>query len=37
VRLDGRTVHNYTVRTTNRGVEVTVPTSTGTHTLEVLG
>jgi hypothetical protein len=37
VKLDGRTVNNYTVRTTNRGAEVTVPTSTGTHTLEVLG
>jgi hypothetical protein len=37
VKLDGRTVNNYTVRTTNRGAEVTVPTSAGTHTLEVLG
>jgi hypothetical protein len=35
VALDGHTVHNYEVRTTNRGVEVTVPTSAGNHTLTI--
>ena len=35
VLLDGQAVHNYQVTTTNRGTEVTVPTSTGTHTLTV--
>jgi hypothetical protein len=35
VLLDGQAVHNYQVSTTNRGTEVTVPTSTGTHTLTV--
>jgi hypothetical protein len=35
VVLDGRTVHNYEVRQTNRGVEVTVATGGGHHTLEV--
>jgi hypothetical protein len=35
VLLDGQVVHNYQVTTTNRGTEVTVPTSTGTHTLTV--
>jgi hypothetical protein len=37
VRLDGRTVHRYRVRTTNRGVEVTVPARPGRrHVLEVV-
>jgi hypothetical protein len=35
VMLDGHTVHNYEVRTTNRGVEVTVSTSAGHHTLTI--
>jgi len=35
VLLDGQAVHNFQVTTTNRGTEVTVPTSTGTHTLTV--
>jgi hypothetical protein len=35
VVLDGQAVHNYQVTATNRGIEVTVPTSTGTHTLTV--
>jgi len=35
VVLDGRQVHNYTVRQTNRGTEVTVPTSAGAHTLTI--
>jgi hypothetical protein len=35
VTLDGHTVHNYQVRTTNRGVEVTVPTGAGHHTLTI--
>ena len=35
VVLDGRTVHNYQVRQTNRGTEVTVATSAGQHTLVV--
>jgi hypothetical protein len=35
VRLDGRVVHHYRTSTTNRGVEVTVPTGPGHHTLEV--
>jgi hypothetical protein len=35
VVLDGRKVSGYDVRTTNRGTEVTVPTTAGTHTLEI--
>jgi hypothetical protein len=35
VTLDGRTVHNYRVRRTNRGEEVTVATKPGEHTLVV--
>ena len=35
VTLDGRTVHNYQVRTTNRGVEVTIATGAGNHTLTI--
>jgi hypothetical protein len=35
VVLDGRQVHNYTVRQTNRGTEVTVPTTSGAHTLTI--
>jgi hypothetical protein len=35
VVLDGRTVHDYRVRATNRGVEVTVRTSAGHHRLTV--
>ncbi|MDQ1740853.1 MAG: hypothetical protein QOE53_2505 [Pseudonocardiales bacterium] len=35
VKLDGRTVHNYRVAQTNRGVEVTVPTGKGWHTLTI--
>jgi hypothetical protein len=36
VTLDGRAVHGYGKRTTNRGVEITVPTTaTGQHTLTV--
>ena len=35
VTLDGRAVHDYTVRQTNRGAEVTVATGPGTHTLRV--
>ena len=35
VVLDGRTVHNYKVRETNRGTEVTVSTGPGRHTLTV--
>jgi hypothetical protein len=35
VVLDGREVHNYTVRQTNRGTEVTVPTTGGAHTLNI--
>jgi hypothetical protein len=35
VLLDGQAVHNYRVSVTNRGTEVTVPTSTGQHTLVV--
>ena len=35
VKLDGRTVHNYRVAHTNRGTEVTVPTSKGRHTLTI--
>jgi hypothetical protein len=35
VVLDGRAVHNYQVRQTNRGTEVTVPTSAGHHTLVI--
>jgi len=33
-RLDDRPVP-YDTRTTNRGLEVTVPTTPGTHTLEI--
>ncbi|MBO0771891.1 MAG: glycogen debranching protein, partial [Actinobacteria bacterium] len=35
VMLDGQAVHDYQVRETNRGTEVTVPTSTGHHTLTI--
>jgi len=35
VVLDGRTLHNYRVRETNRGTEVTVPTTAGHHTLTI--
>ncbi|MGZ4601762.1 hypothetical protein [Oryzihumus sp.] len=35
VTLDGRVVRDYTVTTTNRGVEVTVPTTAGHHVLTV--
>jgi hypothetical protein len=35
VALDGRSVHNYRVRETNRGTEVTAPTGPGHHTLIV--
>jgi hypothetical protein len=35
VTLDGRTVHNFKVRQTNRGTEVTVRTTAGHHTLTV--
>jgi hypothetical protein len=35
VVLDGGAVHNYRVVETNRGVEVTVATSAGHHTLTV--
>ncbi|WP_270889563.1 hypothetical protein [Pedococcus sp. 5OH_020] len=37
VFLDGRRVHHVTVRQTNRGAEVTVPTTAGAHTLTVTG
>jgi hypothetical protein len=37
VELDGRRVQNYEVLQTNRGAEVTVPTSAGHHTLVVTG
>jgi hypothetical protein len=35
VILDGHTVHNYEVRETNRGTEVTVATTAGHHTLTI--
>lgn len=35
VMLDGQAVHDYQVRQTNRGTEVTVPTGTGHHTLTI--
>ncbi len=35
VVLDGRTLHHYQVRETNRGTEVTVETTAGHHTLTV--
>jgi hypothetical protein len=35
VVLDGRQVHNYTVRQTNRGTEVTIATTAGGHTLTI--
>jgi hypothetical protein len=35
VALDGHAVHDYRVVTTNRGVEVTVATTAGSHTLTV--
>jgi hypothetical protein len=35
VVLDGRQVHNYQVVETNRGTEVTAPTSAGSHTLTI--
>ncbi|HEY7048749.1 MAG TPA: hypothetical protein VH373_16125 [Jatrophihabitantaceae bacterium] len=36
VRLDGQVVHNFHVRQTNRGNEVTVPTGDGQHTLTII-
>jgi hypothetical protein len=36
VVLDGTAVHNYTVVQTNRGSEVTIPTSAGHHVLTVI-
>ena len=36
ITLDGKTVHEYLVRTTNRGTEVTVPTGPGHHVLTIL-
>jgi hypothetical protein len=35
VVLDGKTVDNFEVRETNRGTEVTVPTTSGHHTLTI--
>jgi hypothetical protein len=35
VVLDGKAVHNYTVVQTNRGNEVTIPTTAGHHTLTI--
>ncbi|HZC39874.1 MAG TPA: hypothetical protein VE343_04310 [Streptosporangiaceae bacterium] len=35
VMLDGQAVHDYQVRQTNRGTEVTVPAGTGLHTLTI--
>ena len=35
VQLDGRSLDGWTTRTTNRGLEVTLPTGTGSHTLVV--
>ena len=35
VVLDGRLLHDYRVRATNRGTEVTVPTTAGHHTLTI--
>ncbi|HEY3630407.1 MAG TPA: hypothetical protein VGL21_05880 [Jatrophihabitantaceae bacterium] len=35
VLLDGRAVRQYTLRTTNRGAEVSVPTRPGRHTLTI--
>jgi hypothetical protein len=35
VVLDGKAVHNYKVVQTNRGNEVTIPTSVGSHTLTI--
>jgi hypothetical protein len=35
VVLDGRHVHHFTVRHTNPGTEVTVPTTGGAHTLTI--
>jgi hypothetical protein len=35
VSLDGRAISNFVTRTTNRGLEVTVPTKAGRHTLLV--
>jgi hypothetical protein len=35
VVLDGRRLHNYRVLETNRGTEVTVPTTAGHHTLTI--
>jgi hypothetical protein len=35
VVLDGRRVHNFQVVETNRGTEVTVPTTSGHHTLTI--
>jgi hypothetical protein len=36
VVLDGKVVHRWTARTTNRGLEVTVPTRSGSHTVVVV-
>jgi hypothetical protein len=35
VVLDGKSIHNYKVRETNRGTEVTVSTTSGHHTLTI--
>src|SRR4029453_1578965 len=35
VVLDGKTVHNYQVRQTNRGTEVTWPPTSGPHPLTI--
>jgi len=35
VVLDGKTIHKFQVRQTNRGTEVTVSTTSGHHTLTV--
>jgi hypothetical protein len=35
VVLDGKTIHHYKVRETNRGTEVTVSTTSGHHTLTI--
>ena len=35
VVLDGRTVHNYRILQTNRGTEVTIPTTAGHHMLTI--
>jgi hypothetical protein len=33
--LDGESIHNYKVRETNRGTEVTVSTTSGHHALTI--